>query len=103
MPHLDPESRDKLRRSLIDSLSPEPEVRRIVVFGSFLSATEPADVDVAVFQDSNDGYLQLAMKYRRLTREIAKTIALDILPLKESHYPSAVPLGITEGQVIYER
>ncbi|SMP59296.1 hypothetical protein [Desulfonatronum lacustre] len=103
MPVFNSESRENVRKNLVTSLSPEPEVRRIVVFGSFLSATEPADVDVAVFQDSNEGYLQLAMKYRRLTREIAKTIALDILPLKESHYPSAVPLSITEGQVIYER
>ncbi|WP_045221112.1 nucleotidyltransferase domain-containing protein [Desulfonatronum thioautotrophicum] len=103
MPVLNSESRENVRKNLVDSLSPEPEVRRIVVFGSFLSATEPSDVDVAVFQDSTDGYLQLAMKYRRLTRNIAKTIALDILPLRESHYPSAVPSNIAEGQVIYER
>jgi len=103
MPHLEPESRDNLRKYRVDSLSTVPEVRRIVVFGSFFSAAEPADVDMAVFQDSKEGYLQLALKYRRLTREITKTIALDILPLKDSHYPNAVPPGIAEGQVIYER
>lgn len=60
-------------------------------------------MDVAVFQDSNQPYLPLAMKYRRLTREIAKNIALDILPLKDSHFSDILPLRMADGKVIYER
>ena len=37
---------------------------------------------VAVFQDSTEPYLPLALKYRRKTCAIAQRIALDILPLK---------------------
>jgi predicted nucleotidyltransferase len=60
----------------------EPEVRKVVVFGSFVTADNPNDLDIAVFQDSNESYLPLAMKYRRKTRLLARKIPLDILPLK---------------------
>jgi len=57
---------------------------------------------VAIFQNSTEIYLKLAMKYRRLTREIAKIIPIDIFPLKD--ISSGIFLNeIITGEVIYER
>ena len=79
---LNEEEKSALKRELVHCLRTEQEVRKIVIFGSFLHADNPHDLDVAVFQDSTEPYLPLALKYRRNTRAIAQRIALDILPLK---------------------
>jgi uncharacterized protein len=89
--------------NLISFLTDEPEVNRIVIFGSFLTSPNPRDIDVAVFQDSNEKYLPLAMKYRRKTRSIAEKISLDIFPLKAGVKDGFFMDEITKGQVIYER
>ena len=89
--------------NLIRLLTDEPEINRIVIFGSFLTSPNPHDIDVAVFQDSNEKYLPLAMKYRRKTRSIAEEISLDIFPLKAGVKDGFFMDEITKGQVIYER
>jgi predicted nucleotidyltransferase len=92
-----------LRQELISSLSTEGEVCRIVIFGSFVNSDDPHDLDVAVFQDSDQKYLPLAMKYRRKTRDIAHKIPLDIFPLKAGVHGEAFMDEIDRGEVIYER
>ncbi len=37
----------------------EKEVRKVVIFGSFLTRATPNDLDVAIFQDSDETYLPL--------------------------------------------
>jgi predicted nucleotidyltransferase len=71
-----------LKRRLVDCLVGEKEIRKIVIFGSFLKSPEPHDIDVAVFQDSDEKYLPLAMRYRKKTRAIAHVIPIDIIPLR---------------------
>ncbi len=97
----------KQKRALMDelvaSLAEEREVCRIVIFGSFLHSDAPHDLDVAVFQDSEEAYLPLALKYRRKTRRIARTIPLDILPLKAGAKDGSFLEEIERGEVIYER
>jgi predicted nucleotidyltransferase len=90
-------------RQLVNSLETEKEIYRIVVFGSFVNSDDPHDLDVAVFQDSDEKYLPLAMKYRRKTRDIARMIPLDILPLKAGVQGEAFMDEIDCGEVIYER
>jgi predicted nucleotidyltransferase len=92
-----------LKQKLVSSLETEKEVCRIVIFGSFLSSNVPHDIDVAVFQDSDEKYLPLAMKYRRKTRAIARMIPLDILPLKAGVQNGAFMDEIEHGEIIYER
>ncbi|MCH7559213.1 MAG: nucleotidyltransferase domain-containing protein [Planctomycetes bacterium] len=92
-----------LKRQLVSSLKTEREVCRIVIFGSFLSSKDPQDIDVAVFQDSDEKYLPLAMKYRKKTRAIARMIPLDILPLKTGIQNGAFMDEIEHGEIIYER
>lgn len=92
-----------LRQQLVASLAGEQEVCRIVIFGSFLHSDDPHDLDIAVFQDSGEKYLPLALKYRRKTREIARIIPLDIIPVRVSGTDGAFMDEIEQGEVIYER
>ena len=97
------EQKQALTRQLADSLCGEREVRRIVVFGSFLLSDDPHDMDVAVFQDSDEKYLPLVMKYRKKTRDIARMIPMDIIPLKAGVQPEMFVDEIEHGEIIYER
>ena len=92
-----------LKQRLVNSLKTEREVCRIVVFGSFVNSDSPHDLDVAVFQDSDEKYLPLAMKYRRITRDIARMIPMDIIPLKIGVEGETFLDEIELGEVIYER
>jgi hypothetical protein len=92
-----------IKQELVASLCREPEISKIVVFGSFLISNEPHDLDVAVFQTSDQGYLPLALRYRKKTRGIARRIALDILPIKQGAQDSVMLESISRGEVIYER
>jgi len=100
---LSTEEKRLLARKLVEALSGEDEVRRIVVFGSFLHSDNPHDMDIAVFQDSDEKYLSLAMKYRRKTRDLSRTIPLDIIPLKDGVRDGLFLDEIEQGEVIYER
>jgi predicted nucleotidyltransferase len=91
-----------IKNQLKAALSQEDEIYKIIIFGSFLNTKEPNDIDVAIFQNSKEIYLKLALKYRKLTREIAKIIPVDILPLKENS--SGIFLNeLKDGEIIYER
>lgn len=91
-----------IKEKLKETLSKEKEVSKIVVFGSFLKSNQPNDIDVAVIQNSHDQYLNLSLKYRKLTREIARIIPLDIIPINENS--NGIFLNeINYGEVIYER
>jgi len=92
-----------VKHRLVSSLKSEEEVCRIVIFGSFVHSDDPHDLDVAVFQDSDEKYLPLAMKYRKKTREIARVIPMDILPLKAGVQGEIFIDEIEHGEVIYER
>jgi len=100
---LNEQEKSTLKRELVHCLETEQEVQKIVIFGSFLHADNPHDLDVAVFQDSAEPYLPLALKYRRKTRAIAQRIALDILPLKFQAQDDPFLEEIAKGEVIYER
>ena len=97
------QQKQSLKQQLASLLETEREVCRIVIFGSFLSSHDPHDIDVAVFQDSDEKYLPLAMKYRRKTRDIARRIPLEILPLKAGAQGGVFMDEIEQGEVIYER
>ena len=97
------QEKESLKQRLVGSLKMEREVCRIVIFGSFVNSDDPHDMDVAVFQDSDEKYLPLAMKYRRKTRDIARIIPMDILPLKAGIRGEVFMDEIEHGEVIYER
>ena len=96
-------AKEKLKEEIVAGLAEFPEVRRVVVFGSFVTSDDPHDLDIAVFQDSDESYYPLAMKYRRTLRSVAKRIPLDVIPIRRS--PSEGPFlqEIKRGEVLYER
>lgn len=78
------------------------EIDKIIIFGSFIKAKNPNDIDIAIVQNSDDNFLTLSLKYRKVLREISKQIPLDILPLKKNAKGSFME-KINEGEIIYER
>lgn len=97
------ETKEVLKKEIKESLSSQKEINKIVVFGSFLDTDNPNDIDIAVFQDSEETYLSLAMRYRKLTRKIAKIIPLDIIPIKTNVLNNWFLSEIKSGEMIYER
>ena len=95
--------KQNIKRGLISCLRAEKEIRRIVIFGSFLKSSDPHDLDVAVFQDSNEKYLPLAMKYRKKIRDVTGRIPVDIFPLRMDSEGGFFMDEIQGGEVIYER
>jgi uncharacterized protein len=75
---------------------------KVVGFGSFLTSMTPNDLDVAIFQDSDEPYLPLAMKYRRLLRQIADQIPIDVIPIHPTAAGSQFLTEIQKGKVVYE-
>ena len=98
-----PEQKEQIMQDLADCLSREREVRKVVIFGSFLTSAAPNDLDVAIFQDSDDPYLPLALKYRRLLRRIADQIPIDVIPVRPSAAQGPFLAEIEKGEVVYER
>ena len=90
-------------RKLADCLRLDKSVRKVVVFGSFWTSEAPHDLDVAIFQDSDESYLPLALRYRRLTREVARRIPLDIIPIRSGISPEGFLEEVQRGRVILEQ
>jgi hypothetical protein len=78
-------------------------LKKIVIFGSFIKSNDPNDLDVAIFQESNDPYLHLSMDYRRKTRSIANKISMDIFPVKSDADDHSFLSEIASGEIVYER
>ncbi len=100
---LDIQQKESLKQDLISCLKDDNEIRKIVIFGSFISDMEPEDMDVAIFQDSNQSYLPLALKYRKQTRPVSRRIPLDIIPIRNTASSDVFLKEIGQGETIYER
>ena len=94
--------KENIKKEIRDLRSPEQEITKIIIFGSFINSNSPRDIDIAVFQDSNQKYMPLSLKYRRLTRKIAKILPLDVIPIKASA-DNVFINEIEAGDIIYER
>lgn len=93
----------RILQDLAACLSQEAEVHKVVVFGSFLTSATPNDLDIAIFQNSDEPYLPLALKYRRLLRRIADEIPIDVIPVRSSAAAGPFLAEIQKGEVVYER
>ena len=95
------DSKEKIKREVVNGLKDQPEITRIVLFGSFLTSLAPNDLDLAIFQNSKEKYMTLAVKYRKCLDNIARTIALDVIPIKVG--ASGLFMNeINSGEVLYE-
>jgi predicted nucleotidyltransferase len=93
----------RLKNRIVDSLKEQNEIERIIIFGSFNTSDSPNDLDIAVIQNSSENYLTLALKYRKLVRNISKEIAIDIFPVIDKNENSFFKKEIESGEVIYAR
>ena len=101
--NLQNETKKILKKEIADRLSEFPEVQRVVIFGSFLNSDYPHDLDIAIFQDSDESYYPLAMKYRRTLRAVANKIPIDVIPIRRSPEKGPFMQEIQMGEVLYER
>ncbi|MDC0932701.1 nucleotidyltransferase domain-containing protein [Arcobacteraceae bacterium] len=85
-----------------DKLSQFSEINKIILFGSFIKTNNPNDIDIAIVQNSNDNFLTLSLKYRKVLRELSKNIPLDIVPIK-TNAKGVFLEEINKGQIVYER
>jgi len=92
-----------IKQDIVQCLAEEKEIRRIVVFGSFLNSVDPRDLDLAVFQDSDKGYLELSMRYRNRLRRVMERISVDVIPVRPSPEPTTFLREIEAGEVIYKK
>ena len=95
-------TKETVKKEIAARLSGFPEVRRVVIFGSFVTSDDPRDVDIAVFQDSDENYYPLAMKYRRILRNVARIIPLDVIPVRPNPEQGPFMREIEKGEVVYE-
>ena len=94
--------KEKIKAQIRERLSKELEIQKIVLFGSFVSSNNPNDIDIAIYQNSNEKYLPLSLKYRKLVREISKVFPIDVIPLKTNAQGTFLN-EIEAGEIIYER
>ncbi len=95
--------KENIKKRIVENLRFQEEIRKIVIFGSFLIDNNPNDIDIAIFQNSNENYLQLSLRYRKAVREISKRIPIDIIPILLNKSNDFVLNEIERGEVIFER
>jgi len=91
-----------LKKYIVEQLSQEPEVEKVIIFGSFLKSNTPNDIDIAIFQNSCQTYLSLALKYRKLLRPLYAFFPIDVIPLRLDAQGSFMN-EIKCGEVIFEK
>ena len=98
---LTPQDKDQIKRDVVMALRDEREIRKIVIFGSFVTSDSPNDIDIAIFQDSDEKYLPLALKYRRLLDGLGCRFPLDVVPVRPNPSPGGFLEEILKGETIY--
>ncbi|MDK9718812.1 MAG: nucleotidyltransferase domain-containing protein [Trichlorobacter sp.] len=101
MSHID---KLQIRQQLQSVFVDDSKVEKIIVFGSFITSDTPHDLDVAVFCNSSDDYLTLALALRKKLRGISSIIPIDLVPIAMPCDPSAQFMQeINKGEVVYEK
>ncbi len=96
-------NKKQLKDEIINSLKGQKEIEKIIIFGSFNKSDSPNDLDIAVVQNSTENYLPLALKYRKLIRNVTKEISVDIFPIVSKNENSFFKDEVLSGEVIYAR
>jgi len=96
-------NKTQLKKQIVDLLKGQNEIEKIIIFGSFNKSEFPNDLDIAVVQDSSENYLTLALKYRKLVRDVSKEIAIDIFPVLNKTENSFFKREVESGEIIYAR
>lgn len=101
MPRVD---KQHICRQLQSTFVDDSKVEKIIVFGSFVTSDTPHDLDLAVFCNSSDDYLTLALALRKKLRGISSIIPIDLVPIAMPYDSSAAFMQeINKGEVVYEK
>ncbi len=95
-------TKSNLKKYIVEQLSKQPEVEKVIIFGSFLKSNTPNDIDIAIFQNSCQNYLTLALRYRKLLRPLYSFLPIDVIPLRLDAQGSFIN-EIKCGEIIYEK
>lgn len=95
--------KSQIKNKIVELLKNQIEIEKIVIFGSFNSAKSPNDIDIAIVQNSSENYLSLALKYRKLLRNISKEIPIDIFPILKKNENVFFESIFVSGEVIYAK
>ena len=96
-------NKPRIKQAIVDAMQGERAIRKIIIFGSFLSSDAPHDLDVAVVGNFPQGYLETALRLRKNVRHIAAILPVDIVPIQENAPSNRFVQIIEQGEVIYER
>lgn len=96
-------NKNQMKKEIIRSLKEQPEIEKIIIFGSFNKSDSPNDLDIAVIQNSSENYLTFALKYRKLIRNVTREIAVDIFPIVCQNENCFFHTEVLSGEVIYAR
>jgi len=97
-----PAQKQQITRAIVEAIKDEPDIHKIIVFGSFLSSETPGDIDIAVLGQFPHGYLEAATRLRKKLRHVAKMLPVDIVPILEDAPPNQFVREIVQGEVLYE-
>jgi len=92
----------KLKERIKNILNIQPEVKKVILFGSFLKMEDPKDIDIAIFTDSKQSYIEQSLKFRKILRDVSKIIPVDVFPLKNDNTSDPFLEEILKGEIIYE-
>ncbi len=100
---LSKEQKQELKDQIAASLSTNMNVTKIVIFGSFLESAAPESINIAVFQESTEGYFQLTMKYRKKLKVLIRKIQINVFPIRNDIEEKTVLSEMEAMEVIFER
>lgn len=100
---LSKEQKQRLKDQINASLTSDTNVTKIIIFGSFLESAAPESINVAVYQDSTEGYFQLAMKYRKKVKALTNKIKINIYPIRNSIEETTILSEMEMMEVIFQR
>ena len=96
-------NKQRLKQAVVDAMRDEFAIHKIMIFGSFLTSDTPGDIDVAVFGNFPQWYLETALRLRKKVRHLAAILPIDIVPVQEGAPCSRFMEAFEQGEVIYER
>ena len=100
---LDYSVRNTIKAQIKEIFLGEKEIDKVMLFGSFLSSEDPNDIDIAIFQSSQEDYLTLSLKYRKLLRKIITPIPVDLVPIISGRNNDFTLYELKDGEILFER
>jgi len=100
---LSKEQKQELKDRISASLNTDINVTKIVIFGPFLESVAPKSINVAVYQESTEGYFQLSMKYRKKMKALTRKIQINIFPIRNNIEEATILTEMEITEVIFKR